>query len=142
MTSQLARDQRESKQGRSTESQSEFQEIKAKLDARRLLAELSQSHGVIPDKYEVTKAKDGSDRIKAGTFPAPVSLGEKAVGWVESEIDAWIAAHQRSICDRLALPVNSLSAARSRFVSGSVRAAATRAESGTRRPGAVSISRA
>ena len=30
--------------------------------------------------------------IKAGTFPAPVSLGEKAVGWVESEIDAWIAA--------------------------------------------------
>ena len=31
------------------------------------------------------------DRIKAGTFPAPVSLGEKAVGWVESEIDAWIA---------------------------------------------------
>ena len=32
------------------------------------------------------------DRIKAGTFPAPVSLGEKAVGWVESEIDAWIAA--------------------------------------------------
>jgi hypothetical protein len=57
----------ESKQGRSTESQGEFQEIKAKLDARRLLAELSQSHGVIPDKYEVTKAKDGSDRIKAGT---------------------------------------------------------------------------
>lgn len=71
--SQLARDQRESKQGRSTESQSEFQEIKAKLDARRLLAELSQSHGVIPDKYEVTKAKDGSDRIKAGNRNLNVS---------------------------------------------------------------------
>ncbi len=30
------------------------------------------------------------DRIKAGTFPAPISLGEKAVGWIESEIDAWL----------------------------------------------------
>lgn len=73
VTSQLARDQQERKQGRSTESQSEFQEIKAKLDARRLLAELSQSHGVIPDKYEVTKAKDGSDRIKSGTRNLNVS---------------------------------------------------------------------
>lgn len=73
VTSQLARDQRESKQGRSTESQSEFQEIKAKLDARRLLAELSQSHGVIPDKYEVAKAKDGGDRIKAGNRNLNVS---------------------------------------------------------------------
>ncbi len=32
------------------------------------------------------------DRIKAGTFPAPISLGEKAVGWIESEVDAWLAA--------------------------------------------------
>lgn len=32
------------------------------------------------------------DRIKAGTFPAPVSLGAKAVGWIESEIDAWLNA--------------------------------------------------
>lgn len=32
------------------------------------------------------------DRIKAGTFPAPVSLGEKAVGWIESEVDAWLVA--------------------------------------------------
>ena len=26
------------------------------------------------------------------TFPKPVSLGAKAVGWVEAEIDAWLAA--------------------------------------------------
>lgn len=26
------------------------------------------------------------------TFPAPISLGAKAVGWVESEVDAWLAA--------------------------------------------------
>lgn len=32
------------------------------------------------------------ERIKAGTFPAPVSLGAKAVGWVESEISDWLAA--------------------------------------------------
>lgn len=32
------------------------------------------------------------DAIKAGTFPAPVQLGPKSVGWVESEINAWLAA--------------------------------------------------
>ncbi len=32
------------------------------------------------------------DRIKAGTFPAPISLGEKAVGWIESEVNGWLAA--------------------------------------------------
>lgn len=32
------------------------------------------------------------DRIRAGTFPAPVSLGGKAVGWIESEVDAWLTA--------------------------------------------------
>ncbi len=32
------------------------------------------------------------DGIKAGTFPAPIQLGPKAVGWLESEINAWLAA--------------------------------------------------
>lgn len=31
-------------------------------------------------------------RIGDGTFPRPVSLGGGAVGWVESEIDAWVSA--------------------------------------------------
>ena len=26
------------------------------------------------------------------TFPHPVSVGAKAVGWIESEIDAWLTA--------------------------------------------------
>ncbi|GBG02536.1 hypothetical protein AZSI13_18630 [Azospira sp. I13] len=26
------------------------------------------------------------------TFPLPVSIGAKAVGWVEAEIDAWLTA--------------------------------------------------
>lgn len=28
--------------------------------------------------------------IKAGTFPAPVHLGPRAVGWLDSDITAWI----------------------------------------------------
>jgi prophage regulatory protein len=32
------------------------------------------------------------DRVKAGTFPSQVSLGARAVGWVESEIDEWLTA--------------------------------------------------
>ncbi|MDS4068973.1 MAG: AlpA family transcriptional regulator [Candidatus Competibacter sp.] len=32
------------------------------------------------------------ERIKTGTFPAPVSIGAKAVGWIESEIDSWLTA--------------------------------------------------
>lgn len=29
-------------------------------------------------------------RIKDGTFPAPVSIGPRASAWIESEIDDWI----------------------------------------------------
>lgn len=28
--------------------------------------------------------------IKAGTFPAPVSLGPRSSAWVEAEIEQWI----------------------------------------------------
>jgi prophage regulatory protein len=33
------------------------------------------------------------ERVKAGTFPVPIRLGvgAKAAGWVEAEVDAWIA---------------------------------------------------
>jgi prophage regulatory protein len=30
------------------------------------------------------------DAVKAGTFPAPIHLGARAVGWIESEIEQWI----------------------------------------------------
>ncbi len=30
-------------------------------------------------------------RIAEGKFPPPINLGERCVGWLESEIDAWIA---------------------------------------------------
>jgi prophage regulatory protein len=31
-------------------------------------------------------------KIKAGEFPASISLGDRAVGWCSNEIDDWIAA--------------------------------------------------
>ncbi|TFW28466.1 LPD7 domain-containing protein [Duganella callida] len=88
VVSQLARDQREARQARSAGRQSDIQEAKHKLDARRLLAELSQSHGVIPEKYEVTKAKDGSDRIKCGARNLNVSdflTKELSMPWKDAE---------------------------------------------------------
>jgi len=30
-------------------------------------------------------------KVKAGEFPAPVSLGARAVGWIEGEVDAWLS---------------------------------------------------
>jgi prophage regulatory protein len=30
-------------------------------------------------------------KIKAGEFPASISLGDRAVGWPSNEIDQWIA---------------------------------------------------
>ena len=29
--------------------------------------------------------------MASGKFPRPIPLGERAVGWLESEIDGWIA---------------------------------------------------
>ena len=31
-------------------------------------------------------------RIQEGTFPRPINLGVRAVGWLENEIEAWIAS--------------------------------------------------
>ena len=30
-------------------------------------------------------------RVREGTFPPPVNLGKRAVGWLASEVDAWLA---------------------------------------------------
>lgn len=29
-------------------------------------------------------------RISEGTFPKPINLGVRAVGWIESDIDLWV----------------------------------------------------
>lgn len=30
--------------------------------------------------------------ISRGSFPAPIKLGPRASGWVEAEVDGWVAA--------------------------------------------------
>jgi prophage regulatory protein len=30
--------------------------------------------------------------VRAGTFPAPIGLGSKAVGWIEAEVNEWLTA--------------------------------------------------
>jgi hypothetical protein len=67
VVSQVARDFTERQRSGHAGGQPEFQEIKQNLDARRLLAELSRSHGVMVDKYQVIQASDGSARIRCGT---------------------------------------------------------------------------
>jgi hypothetical protein len=54
-------------------SNQEFAVIKQNLEAKRLLARLSHSHGVNPDKYPISKSQDGGDRIQAGTRKLNVS---------------------------------------------------------------------
>jgi prophage regulatory protein len=31
-------------------------------------------------------------RVAAGSFPRPVSLGPRAVGWLQAEVEAWISS--------------------------------------------------
>lgn len=30
------------------------------------------------------------EKVQRGEFPAPVKIGERAVGWVEAEVDSWV----------------------------------------------------
>ena len=31
-------------------------------------------------------------RVRAGSFPAPIRIGPRAVAWLESDVEAWQAA--------------------------------------------------
>lgn len=48
-------------------------------------------------RLEDVKTRTGLSRstiylnVSQGTFPKHISLGTRCVGWLESEIDAWIA---------------------------------------------------
>jgi len=35
-------------------------------------------------------------KIASGDFPAPIKIGERAVGWLESEVHDWLGSRQRS----------------------------------------------
>ncbi len=34
-------------------------------------------------------------RVRKGTFPAPLQLGENSIGWFEDEIEAWLSERPR-----------------------------------------------
>ncbi|ARU24616.1 penicillin epimerase (plasmid) [Ralstonia solanacearum] len=70
---QLARDLSERRASGNDIERAEFREIKANLDAQRLMDTLSRTHGLIVEKYAITKGADGGDRIRAGTRNLNVS---------------------------------------------------------------------
>lgn len=37
---------------------------------------------------------------KAGTFPTPIKLGERAVGWTASSIDSWLQTRVQAASQR------------------------------------------
>ncbi|MCG2585983.1 AlpA family transcriptional regulator [Massilia sp. TS11] len=57
---------------------------------------LAVSAGEIILRLPQVKSRTGLSRssiyagAKAGTFPTPIKLGERAVGWMASSIDAWM----------------------------------------------------
>jgi hypothetical protein len=84
---QFARDLVELRQIRGSRERSEFAEIRATLDANRLLVALTHSHGLIVGKYSIGKGADGSDRIRAGTRNLNVSdflTKEMNLSWDEA----------------------------------------------------------
>jgi prophage regulatory protein len=48
-------------------------------------------------RLPIVKARTGLSRstiylrVAKGSFPAPVSLGGRAVGWIEAEVNDWLA---------------------------------------------------
>lgn len=85
---QFAGELAERKRDSKAQQLTEFAEIKQRLQAGRLLAYLSKSqHGVIPEKYEVTRGADGSERIKCGGRNLNVSdflTKEMRLSWQEA----------------------------------------------------------
>ena len=37
-------------------------------------------------------------RISKGEFPAPISLGSRAVGWLEEDVDTWLSQKVEAAC--------------------------------------------
>jgi prophage regulatory protein len=63
-------------------------------------------------RLPAVKAKTGLCRsaiyqhVADGSFPRPVSLGARAVGWIESEIETWISRKIKESRDRTPANVN------------------------------------
>jgi len=86
---QLIYEQKSSREQEVAENKKDISEIKKNIDAARLLAHLSQTHGEIPGKYTITQGKDGSDRIQCGTHNWNASdflTKERHLPWGEAEV--------------------------------------------------------
>lgn len=60
---------------------------------------MSMSPGVLrlPQVSDYTGLSKASvyRQVKEGTFPRPIRLGSRAVGWLTTEVTEWIAARPR-----------------------------------------------
>ncbi|MGB8415891.1 LPD7 domain-containing protein [Paraburkholderia sp.] len=86
---QFARDLSKVRTARRAREREEYNEIRATLDAGRLLAELAHSHGLIVEKYSIGKGADGGDRIRAGSRNLNVSdflTKEMNLSWAEASL--------------------------------------------------------
>lgn len=89
MAGQLLRDGREQRLNRAADRLQAWRELKACIDARALLADLSRSHGVQAGKYEVSKGRDGADRIRCGGRHLNVSdflTQELHLPWTQAQV--------------------------------------------------------
>jgi prophage regulatory protein len=72
------------------------------------MADVAIGAGLRILKRPAVTAKTGLERsalyqrMQRGEFPKQVRLGPKSVGWLESEIDAWIAERVRQRDERAA----------------------------------------
>ncbi|MBK5125916.1 relaxase, partial [Burkholderia sp. R-69980] len=84
---QFARDLSEARSARRARERDEFTEIRATLDAGRLLAVLAHTHGLFVEKYSIGKGADGGDRVQAGSRNLNVSdflTKEMNLSWEEA----------------------------------------------------------
>ena len=64
------------------------------IDSRTARKGLEMTHTIL--RLLAVKARTGLSRstiyarVSQGTFPKPVSLGARAVGWVEAEVQEWV----------------------------------------------------
>jgi len=84
----------------------EYTVIRQELDPRRLLAELSHTHGVRPEKYGITTGRDGTHRIRAGARHLNVAdflTKELHLPWRDAS-EILRGTHQRQV-DGAAMPL-------------------------------------
>jgi prophage regulatory protein len=97
-TSEILRPDRQRKQDRGTERDRKRVHRSQRIAEARQRARAAVGAAGIPrvlrlPEVEVVTGKPRSgiyEEVENGTFPAPIPLSERAVGWLESEVIAWL----------------------------------------------------